>query len=300
MSRSPTDSLVGAVNPGLSTGPYRNVSPSIRSSFAESSPVRIGAHVSKNTLLAEAEETGSEVVQIFLSSNRSWAPPVLGEEFLVHARELQDRIYVHAPYLVNPASLDPLVRKRSRDALLAQFTAAERIGALGVVVHGGHLAGAGSFDDGVQGWLEVLADWGSSVPLLIENTAGGTSAMARSFDDFKRLFDALSTASASAGHRVGVCLDTCHAWAGGEALGSAVARLSAFAGRIDLLHVNDSRDLFDSGRDRHANLGDGTLPSGVFAEILAAACCDAVVETPNGPTAMASDVEFLRSGLRDR
>lgn len=280
-------SASGTVNPGTVLGPFLGMT--------SAPPSRLGAHVSKNALVTEASLTRSEVVQLFLSSNRSWAPPVLGEEFLAAAAEFRGQVYVHAPYLINPASLDPLVRVRSRDALIAQFHAAEIIGALGVVVHGGHLAGTGSFVDGVRGWLEVLDGWESPVPLLIENTAGGASAMARRFEDFKQLFDALKAHPAAAGHRVGVCLDTCHAWAGGEPLDVAVSHMQAFAGRIDLLHVNDSRDVFDSGRDRHANLGSGTLPPDVFFDVVSAAACDAVVETPNGPEAMAADLEFLRS-----
>lgn len=254
--------------------------------------LRLGAHVAKNSLLEEAAVTGSDVVQIFLSSNRSWSDPVLTEEFRSTCRTFPGAIYVHAPYLVNPASADPGVRARSRRALIAQTAAAAEIGALGVVVHGGHVAGPGSTEDGVTGWLEVLHDWTPAVPLLIENTAGGSLAMARDFEVFARLFDAL----VHAGHTPGICLDTCHAWAGGEALAGAVDRLRRFAGGIDLLHVNDSRDGFDSARDRHANLGEGEIPLDDILGVLDAAGCDAVVETPNGPRAMAEDLRRLRVG----
>jgi len=233
------------------------------------------------------------VVQLFLSSNRSWRSPVLTEEFLADVAGFSGGVYVHAPYLVNPASADPLVRSRSRESLKEQFAAAERIGALGVVVHGGHLAGPGGFADGVHNWLEVLSGWDSTVPLLVENTAGGTSALARSFSDFQRLFDAL----VGSGRHVGVCIDTCHAWAGGEPLAGAVERVRGFAGAVDLLHVNDSLDDFDSSRDRHANLGSGRIPVNEVLEVVSQAACDAVVETPNGPLAMARDLAFLRENL---
>jgi deoxyribonuclease-4 len=254
---------------------------------------RLGAHVGKNVLLEEAASTGSEVVQLFLSSNRSWSDPSLSEEFLAACASYDGGIYVHAPYLVNPASSDPGVRERSRRVLRAQTAAAARIGALGVVVHGGHVAGRGSLDDGVAGWLEVLDGWEPAVPILIENTAGGDQAMARDFDVFARLFDAL----VASGHRPGVCLDTCHAWAGGEALLGSVDRLRRFAGAIDLLHVNDSRDGFGSARDRHANLGSGEIPIEDVLAVVALAGCDAVVETPNGAEAMAADLTLLRSRL---
>jgi deoxyribonuclease-4 len=71
-------------------------------------------------------------------------------------------------------------------------------------------------------------------------------------------------------------------------------RVRAFAGTIDLVHANDSRDPFDSGRDRHANLGDGACGLDAVAAVVAAAGCPAVVETPGGVDAMRRDLEALR------
>ena len=85
------------------------------------------------------------------------------------------------------------------------------------------------------------------LPILIENTAGGDNAMARRFDRLAMLWDQVGEFG------VGFCLDTCHAWAGGEELVDVVARVLAITGRIDLVHANNSRDAFDSGADRHAN-----------------------------------------------
>ena len=89
------------------------------------------------------------------------------------------------------------------------------------------------------------------MPVLIENTAGGDNAMARRFDALARLWDAVGEFD------VGFCLDTCHAHAAGEELVDAVDRIKAITGRIDLVHLNDSRDAFGSGADRHANIGAG-------------------------------------------
>jgi len=256
-----------------------------------SSSCRLGAHVGKNSLVEDLVVTGAAVAQVFLSSNRSWTPPRISEEFRLAAAGVA--LYVHAPYLVNPASFDPVVRRRSRQALIEQTGAAAEVGALGVIVHGGHATGDGTVADGIDGWCEVLDGWESPVPLLVENTAGGGAAVARRFDDFRRLYDAI----AGSGHRIGVCLDTCHAWAGGEPLERSVERLRDFAGRIDLVHVNDSRDPFDSGRDRHENLGAGMIPFEEILAVVATAGCDAVVETPNGLEAMRRDLESLRAGL---
>ena len=92
--------------------------------------------------------------------------------------------------------------------------------------------------------------------MLIENTAGGDNACARRFDALARLWDAIGE------FEVGFCLDTCHAHAGGEDLLDVVDRVKAITGRIDLIHANDSKDAFDSGRDRHDNLGSGKIDPG--------------------------------------
>ena len=80
--------------------------------------------------------------------------------------------------------------------------------------------------------------------------------MARYLDRIKGVFDAVAAAEGS--DQVGFCLDTCHAHAGGIPLETVVDEIRAITGRIDLVHCNDSRDDFDSGADRHANVGAGT------------------------------------------
>lgn len=251
--------------------------------------MQIGAHLDRDAVVRDAARTDSNVAQVFLSSPRSWqAPKPRGDEAALRSSGLL--LYVHAPYLCNPASTNPAVRNATRTALEAQSAAAATIGALGLVVHGGHPTGGGTYDDGIAGWLSVLDGAELPVRILIENTAGGAAAVARRFGPFEALIGRLR----DAGHDVGVCLDTCHAHAGGEPLDDAVERLRAFAGAIDLVHANDSRDPFDSGRDRHANLGDGAVGAAAVAAVVQAAQCPAVVETPGGVAAMAADIAYLR------
>lgn len=252
-------------------------------------PMLLGAHVNRTQVLRAAAATGSDAVQIFLSAPLSWAAPrVLDDEQVL--RESGLAIFVHAPYLLNPASINPEVRKKTRQALAAQGAAAARVGAAGLVVHGGHPTGDGDVSDGIDGWVEVLRGLHLPVKLLIENTAGGKAAVARSFDAFASLYGALR----DAGHEVGVCLDTCHAHAGGEELVRSCERLRAFAGTIDLVHANDSRDPFNSGRDRHANLGAGVCGLEAIAHVVAEAGCPAIVETPGGTSMMRDDISALR------
>ena len=129
------------------------------------------------------------------------------------------------------------------------------------------------------------------VPVLIENTAGGGNAAVRSIDNYGPLWEVIGDLN------VGVCLDTCHAWAAGEDLETVVSRLKAATGRIDLVHCNDSRDPHDSRRDRHANLGKGKIPGDFIVDVVREADAPVVVETPDDEGGQAADIAWLRERL---
>ena len=126
--------------------------------------------------------------------------------------------------------------------------------------------------------------------MLIENTAGGDGAMARSLDAIARLWDAVAGAG---GSDVGFCLDTCHAYAAGEDLATIVDRVKAITGRIDLVHGNNSRDEFGSGRDRHAGLESGQIDPALIVDIVRSAGAPVVCETPDP----VPDMAWLRGRL---
>ena len=88
-----------------------------------------------------------------------------------------------------------------------------------------------------------------------------------------------------------------HAWAGGQDLETVVDRIMAATGRIDLVHCNDSRDPFDSRRDRHANLGQGKIPGELLLGVITAAMAPVVVETPGDVLEHTADIAWLRAGL---
>lgn len=250
----------------------------------------IGAHVPTADPLAEAAKRNADVVQVFLSNPQSWKPPLERADADL-LREADLPIYVHAPYLINVVSPNNRVRIPSRKILTETVTAAERIGAAGVVVHGGHVTGDGTFDDGLERWRKALEPIESPVPILIENTAGGGKAMARRIEDIGRLWEAIGDLG------VGFCLDTCHFWAAGEDLEGLVDRVLAATGRVDLVHLNDSRDPFDSRRDRHANLGAGEIPEDLLVQVVRDADADVVVETPGGAEEQAADIAWLRARI---
>jgi deoxyribonuclease IV len=129
--------------------------------------------------------------------------------------------------------------------------------------------------------------------MLIENTAGGDGAMARGLDAIARLWDAIGDAADGKGDDVGFCLDTCHAFSSGEDLGTIVDRIKAITGRVDLVHCNNSRDEFGSGRDRHADLDSGQIDPAVLVDVVRSAGATAICETPDA----AADVRWLRAQL---
>lgn len=287
----------------------------------------MGAHVSiSGSLLRPVRETEylrGDALQIFASNPRGWALPSPnpdGEAAL--ATECEQRgwpLYVHAPYLVNVASPDPHVYARSTASLAAATRRAARLGARGVVVHAGSALGA---DVGaarlraVEAILRAVeageheASNARHMPLvpdvLVELTAGGGArSLARRVVDAATIIDACGSQP-----RVGVCLDTCHLWAAGidfkstggmRELRAEVRALGV--GRLRLLHVNDSKDPLGSSRDRHANLGKGTIGIDGIRKALDVPewrGITAIVETPGPEDRRRSDVGLVHDMARGR
>lgn len=249
----------------------------------------VGAHVDPADPLAQAAARGADIVQVFLSDPQSWKKPSPRED----ANALKASpvgIYVHAPYLVNVVSGNNRVRIPSRKILQDSADAAHAIGALGLIVHGGHMTGEGVAEsEGFVRWRKALEAIETDVPILIENTAGGDVAMARQIEVIGRLWEAIGELNP------GFCLDTCHAWAGGEPLDGLIERVMSATGRIDLVHCNDSKDGFDSRRDRHQNLTNGLIPPDELADVLRAVDAPILVETPGSAADHIADIAWIRS-----
>ena len=229
-------------------------------------------------------------VQVHLSAPQQWAAPKpKGDEAGLAAADIH--LYVHAPYLINPSSIRSELRDQSRESMAAQAQACAAVGARGLVVHAGHPTGDGNLEDAFVGWIDTLNGWTSPVPILIENTAGGKAGPGRHLDSWIRL---VTTLREQTSHDVGVCFDTCHAWASGMELDSVIDVLHAELGGIELVHLNDSKDEAGSGRDRHENLGEGFIPLEWIAEVVDSAQADVVIETPNGFAGMNDDLVWLR------
>jgi deoxyribonuclease IV len=266
--------------------------------------VLFGAHCSGGIKKSvdKAEEMGADVVQLFVQSPRTWRFPNHDPADIERFRERRAEaglggVLVHALYLVNLATPDRAMYKKSVDTMRSTMDAACAIEADGVVFHVGSHLGSG-FDKAlkrvVRAMGRVLERCSDTTWLLMENSAGTGGTIGRSLEELGALYDALD------GHeRLGVCLDSCHWYASGvdvtdrAALDAALDELDERIGldRLRALHANDSKEPLGSNRDRHDNIGDGLMGDklGVFLAHPRLQGLPAVLEVPgadgHGPNA---------------
>jgi deoxyribonuclease-4 len=264
--------------------------------------------------LAYAREAGAEAVQVFLSNPRGWAlsagDPKQDDEFRVGCAESKIPTFVHAAYLVNLGSPTPATLENSVRSLRHALQRACAIGARGVVVHAGSAVTTASKPTAMAQLREHLLPLLDEIPdagpdLLIEPTAGAGQSLAATVEDLGPYLEALD-----AHPRVGVCLDTCHAFAAGHDLatpGGIRSTLNALVrtvgrGRLKLVHANDSKDPRGSNRDNHERIGHGHIGTESFAELFrhpATRGVPVVLETPGKVPEHREDLTVLRK-LRDR
>jgi deoxyribonuclease-4 len=261
--------------------------------------VRIGAHFHVVNPLDEAIACGADAVQFFLGDPQGWKGPVIPDGDPSAVRDAFAAagvdIYIHAPYVINVATSNNRIRIPSRKLLDQQLKAAASVGAKGLIVHGGHVTAGVEADEGLGNWRKAVERIERPVPMLIENTAGGDGAMARSLEAIGKLWDAVTDAAGPDAGNLGFCLDTCHANSAGIELADVVDRIKAITGRIDLVHGNNSRDEFGSGRDRHANIASGTIDPALLLGVVRAAGAPVICETPDA--GLAADVSWLKQQL---
>jgi deoxyribonuclease-4 len=259
--------------------------------------MRIGGHFHSDDPLDDAIAGKALVAQFFLGDPQGWKGPVIPGGDPAALKESYAAagvdIYIHAPYVINVASTNNRIRIPSRKLLDQQLKAAAAIGAKGLIVHGGHVTADGDPAAGVANWVKAITQIERPLPLLIENTAGGNGAMARSLEAISRLWEGVSGAAEGGDGEVGFCLDTCHANSAGIDLADVVDQVKAITGRIDLVHCNNSRDEFGSGADRHANFESGTIDPQALLGVVRAAGAPVVCETPE--SGLAGDIAWLQA-----
>lgn len=275
----------------------------------------IGGHVPVAGGLAAvgvpyARDLEAEALQVFVANPRGWATPAgnarQDEEFKAACAEEGLVAYVHAPYLINFGSHNESTAHRSVDSLRHSLRRARQIGAAGVVVHTGSATGGREASVALTQarhlMLPLLEELeGPEDPwLLLEPTAGQGASLCARAEDLGRYFEALD-------HHpmLGVCLDTCHAFAAGHdmaAPGGMKALLDELVsvsgeGRLKLIHANDSKDVAGARKDRHENIGAGHIGAEPFAELFrhpATYGVPLVIETPGGKEGHRSDVRRLK------
>jgi deoxyribonuclease-4 len=233
----------------------------------------VGAHVSPAGGPARAVdrgvERGAESIQFFNQSPRAWRSREYTEDEAGEFRETiaassVEAAMIHAVYLINCASQDPTIRRKSLTALTIALRSGAALGVGGVVLHVGS-ALAGDVKRAITRAGKVIRaalDDSEDCPLHLEDTAGSGGTLGRSFSELAALIEA-----AGGDERLGLCLDSCHLYASGydvrtvEGLGQVIDECAEVIGgnRLGSLHVNDSRTGLGSNVDRHAPLGEGEL-----------------------------------------
>jgi deoxyribonuclease-4 len=283
----------------------------------------IGAHVSTAGGLAKAIERGTErgceSIQIFNQSPRMWRPTAYGEEDFAAFREAMgaspvQAAVIHAVYLINCASKDAELRRKSLKSLTHALRIGDAIGAAGVVLHPGAQKGEPLGPSLKRAGKTIAAALGDSdrCPLLLEQTAGHKGLLGRDFEQTAELIEL-----AGGGERLGLCLDSCHLFVQGYDitdeghLGAVLDEADQKVGlqRLRCLHVNDAAAPLGSCRDRHANIGKGEMGRRGLAAFLSEPRFEglpATLETPGPEKKGSSRAEVTaakrlrREGLKRR
>jgi deoxyribonuclease-4 len=247
----------------------------------------IGAHVSVaggyDKALEYAQSVGCDCIQIFAKSPRQWKGPAVDAEKAAEFVRLRHQagfgpVFTHTAYLINLATPDQALREKSITALADELRRGDLLRAAGVVTHIGNdpdadpKAAARRVGESVARAFELAGGGDCATRLLLENTAGAGRTFGSSFEELGMCVDA----SALPPERLGVCLDTCHAFAYGMPLDTEVGWRAVVegigsccgVGRLGLVHANDCMFERGSRRDRHAWIGDGFIGTDGFRAML--------------------------------
>jgi deoxyribonuclease-4 len=250
----------------------------------------VGAHLSKGSLDSDIRETGSEISQIFVSNPRGYQSPNLDVLSMIKS---PNPIYIHLPFLVNPASVNAEVRAKSLDLILATDQISDpRLH--GIVIHGGQGGKDSTINEAIDRWVKLFNGVKLKNKLLIENTAGGNAAPGKNIATHIELVQKLSKYN-----NIGICYDTCHSFASGsDDLLLDLERYSNEFEKVDLIHLNDSKDKCNSNRDRHELLGAGEIGMDMLKSIVKRAKVEQIniiLETPGNNSLWRDEIKRVKS-----
>ncbi|MEN6397099.1 MAG: deoxyribonuclease IV [Methanoregula sp.] len=244
--------------------------------------VKVGVHVSiagsLDLAVDRAKDTGCDVFQMFSRNPRGWGyKPLTDGDCALYKKKIATTGILpvdHMPYLPNLASPKPEIWDKSVMTLTVELDRCGRLGIPYLVTHLGHHLG-----DGIAGGRArvikavniALASSNNEVMLLLENTAGEKNSVGSSFEHIHAIIGGIEKQD-----RIGVCFDTCHAFAAGyelrteAGLDSTLSQLDETVGldRLKIIHVNDTKGDLGSGLDRHEHIGMGFIGEEGFRRIL--------------------------------
>lgn len=248
--------------------------------------MRAGLHTSIAGSLegaaVEAAGLGANTFQIFSSSPRQWKASVPSEPAIRQMKRAREKfdlypLVIHDNYLINLASADEGIRKKSIEAFRGELVRALAIGAEFLVAHPGNYKGD-AVEQGIFHFLEGVAEAARDLPsgkvtLLIENTAGAGAQLGSRFEELQVMRE---FAPRMIDLPIGFCLDTCHLLAAGfdvtslKGLDATLAAAGSHLGmeNIHVIHANDSKGALGSHLDRHQNIGEGQIGLEAFGRIV--------------------------------
>lgn len=273
--------------------------------------MKLGFHVSirdgVDRAVDRADVIGCTTFQIFTQSPRMWKHRELREEevkrFKDRLRETGiDPVFSHMPYLPNLSTPNPVNYRKSVGTLIAETRKCNQLGIRYLVTHLGSHLGSGP-DRGIERIVEALNHvntvFDETPTILLENTSGKTNEVGSTFHEISQIIERAES------DRVGVCLDTCHAYTRGyniakrQGLSEALNELDSHVGlgRLHLVHLNDARDPLGSRLDRHEHIGLGNIGEEGFKVILNSELREVpmVMETPMDERR--ADVDNMRKAM---
>jgi len=274
----------------------------------------LGAHVSiaggvQNAPL-NAQKIGAETFQIFSRSPRGGKSNITTEniqEFKNNLKKFKFKnFYIHAPYYINLASSNNRIRHGSIGILKEELRIGNELGATAMMTH---LGSASDYTDEealnlvTKGIKEILKDYSGKTKFLIEISAGSGRIIGDSFEEIGKIIKEVKNKS------LGVCFDTCHAFASGYDLRTKEAIENTFKDfdkkiglkNLVVLHLNDSLVELNSRKDRHADIGHGLIGKKAFAEMMThqnLKKIDCILETPELKSSYSEQLKQLMK-MRD-
>lgn len=271
----------------------------------------LGTHCSisgglQNAFL-EAERLGIDTFQIFTQNQRQWINKKIDAETKKQFSNAWDKtqvriIFSHCSYLLNLASLDAELRKKSITTLSGEVMRCHELGLAYCVLHPGSYKDQtpdSAIEKITKGIIDVIEETKSSkVKILLENTAGQGSAIGYKFEHLKQIMDGVKS------KRIGVCFDTCHAFSAGYDLREKNAFKQTFAEfdkiigleHLYAIHINDTKTEMGSRVDRHDNIGEGKLGKECFRLVMKEFDhLPKVLETPKEDNWDEKNLKMLRS-----